>query len=154
MTSFCHGKDGKIIEANDAAVDSYGYSRDELFSLHLWDLFVDSRHSVTKSEQMEEDARDGLRFEGINRRKDETTFSVEISASLVEMGDKRIYQYIIRDISERKLKEKILQESEQQLRFFSSQLMIVQENERRRISKELHVNGAGLDDPEVSSQLH
>ena len=54
------------------------------------------------------------------------------------MGDKRIYQYIIRDISERKLKEKILQESEEQLRFFSSQLMVVQENERRRISKELH----------------
>jgi PAS domain S-box-containing protein len=131
-------KDWKIIEANDLAVDSYGYSRDELFSLHLSDLFVDSRHSVTEPEQMEEEARDGLRFEGINRRKDGTTFPAEISASLVEMGDKRIYQSIIRDISERKLKEKILQESEQQLRFFSSQLMIVQENERRRISKELH----------------
>jgi PAS domain S-box-containing protein len=131
-------KDGKIIEANDSAADSYGYSRDELFGLHLWDLFADSSHPMTGSEQMEEDARDGLRFEGINRRKDGTTFPAEISASLVEMGDKSIYQYIIRDITERKLKEKILQESEQQLRFFSSQLMIVQENERRRISKELH----------------
>ena len=131
-------KDGKVIEANDSAVDSYGYSRDELFTLHFWDLFVDSRHPVTEPEQMEEKARDGLRFEGINRRKDGTTFPAEISASLVEMGDKRIYQYIIRDISERKLKEKILQESEQQLRFFSSQLLIVQENERSRISKELH----------------
>lgn len=131
-------KDWKIIEANDRAVDSYGYSRGELFRLHLWDLFADSRRSVTDSEQMEEEARDGLRFEGINRHRDGTTFPAEISASLVEMNDKRIYQYIIRDISERKLKEKILQESEQQLRFFSSQLMIVQENERRRISKELH----------------
>ena len=130
-------KDGKIIEANDSAVDSYGYSRDELFTLHLWDLFEDSPHSVTKPEPWEE-ARDGLRFEDINRRKDGTTFSAEISASLVEIGDKRIYQYIIRDISERKLKEKILQESEEQLRFFSSQLLIVQENERCRISKELH----------------
>jgi signal transduction histidine kinase len=101
-------------------------------------LFADRRHSMTEPEQMETEAREGLRFEGINCRQDGTTFPVEISASLVEMGDKRIYQYIIRDISERKLKEKILQESEQQLRFFSSQLMIVQENERRRISKELH----------------
>ena len=131
-------KDGKIIEANDSAVDSYGYSRDELFSLHLWDLFEDSPNSVTKPEPLEEGARDGLRFEGLNRRQDGTTFSAEISASLVEIGDKRIYQYIIRDISERKLKEKILQESEEQLRFFSSQLLIVQENERCRISKELH----------------
>ena len=129
---------GRLSKPMTRAVDSYGYSRDELFTLHLWDLFVDSRHSVTEPEQMEEEARDGLRFEGINRRKDGTTFPAEISASLVEMGDKRIYQYIIRDISERKLKEKILQESEQQLRFFSSQLLIVQENERCRISKELH----------------
>jgi len=35
-------------------------------------------------------------------------------------------------------KEKALKESEAQLRFLSSQLMIVQEQERRRISKELH----------------
>lgn len=131
-------QDGKIIEANDSAVNSYGYSRDELFTLQLSDLFMDSRHSVTEPEQIKDEARDGLRFEGLNRRQDGTTFPAEISASLVEMGDKRIYQYIIRDISERKLKEKILQESEQQLRFFSSQLLIVQENERNRISKELH----------------
>lgn len=131
-------KDWKIIEANDRAVDSYGYSRDELFSLHLWDVFVDNCHSVNETEQMEQQARDGLRFESVHRRKDGTTFPVEIGASLVEMGEKRIYQYIIRDISERKLKEKILQDSEQQLRFFSSQLLIVQENERCRISKELH----------------
>jgi PAS domain S-box-containing protein len=144
LTKFAHDiilvtdMDGKIIEANDTAVDSYGYSREELFILHLWDLFEDSSPSVTGHEQPAEEARNGLRFEGINRRQDGTTFPVEISASLVEMGDKRIHQYIIRDISERKLKEKILQESEQQLRFFSSQLLIVQENERRRISKELH----------------
>jgi PAS domain S-box-containing protein len=131
-------EDGKIIEANDSAVNSYGYSRDELFTLHLWELFGDSHYCVTEPEQMEAEARDGLRFEGINRRQDGTTFPAEISASLVEMGDKRIYQYIIRNISERKLKEKILKESEQQLRFFSSQMLIVQENERRRISKELH----------------
>ncbi len=35
------------------------------------------------------------------------------------------------------MKEKALLESEQQLRFLSSQLLIIQENERRRISKEL-----------------
>ena len=34
-------KDWKIIEANDRAVDAYGYNRDELFNLHLWDLFSD-----------------------------------------------------------------------------------------------------------------
>lgn len=36
------------------------------------------------------------------------------------------------------MKEKALLESEQQLRFLSFQLLIIQENERRRIAKELH----------------
>jgi len=131
-------KDWKIIEANDRAVDSYGYSRDELFNLYLWDLFGDNSFSVIEPQKMAEEARAGLRFEGINRRQDGTTFPAEISASLLEIDDKRIYQYIIRDITERKSKEQALRESEEQLRFFSSQLLIVQESERCRISKELH----------------
>ena len=87
---------------------------------------------------MEKEAQDGFRFEATNCRKDGTTFPAEISSSRIDMGDNCIYQYIIRDVSERKLKEKALLESEQQLRFLSSQLLIIQENERRRISKELH----------------
>jgi PAS domain S-box-containing protein len=130
-------KDGKIIEANDRAVDAYGYNRVELFNLHLGDLFSD--HSfMTAPEKMEQEAQDGFRFEAANCRKDGSTFPAEISSSRIEMGENCIYQYIIRDSSGRKFKEKALQESEQQLRFLSSQLLIVQENERRRIAKELH----------------
>jgi PAS domain S-box-containing protein len=42
------------------------------------------------------------------------------------------------ELNERKRAEKILQESERQLRSLSSQLLTVQENERRRIARELH----------------
>jgi PAS domain S-box-containing protein len=128
---------GKIIEANDRAVDSYGYNRDELFNLHLVDLVSDPRF-LTEAEKMEQEAQDGFRSEAANCRKDGSTFPAEISSSLIKMGDSRIHQYIIRDVSDRKFKEQALEESEQQLRFLSSQLLIVQENERRRVSKELH----------------
>jgi PAS domain S-box-containing protein len=130
-------KDWKIIEANDRAMDAYGYKREELFDLHLWDLLAD-RCPMTEPEKMEKEAHAGFQFEAVNCRKDGSTFPAEISSSLIEMGDYCIYQYIIRDVSERKFKEKALRESEQQLRFLSSQLLIVQENERHRISKELH----------------
>jgi PAS domain S-box-containing protein len=130
-------RDWQIIEANDRALESYGYNREELLNLHLWDLVVDG-HSVTKLENWEQEVQNGFRFEATNCRKDGTTFPAEISSSLIEMGASRIYQYIIRDVSERKSKEKALQESEQQLRYLSSQLLIVQENERRWISNELH----------------
>jgi PAS domain S-box-containing protein len=42
------------------------------------------------------------------------------------------------DITARKQAEAFLQESEKQLRFLASQLLSTQENERRRISRELH----------------
>jgi signal transduction histidine kinase len=45
---------------------------------------------------------------------------------------------IITDITERKIAEDALGESEKQLRYLSSQLLTAQETERRRISKELH----------------
>ncbi len=127
----------QIIEANDRAVDAYGYSRYELFNLHLWDLFSD-HYFMTEPEKMEQEAIDGCRFEAANCRKDGSTFPAEISSSRIEMGDSSIYQYIIRDVSDRKFKEKALRDSERQLRFLSSQLLIVQEQERRRISKEIH----------------
>lgn len=43
-----------------------------------------------------------------------------------------------RDITERKRAEESLRESEQQLRSLSSQILTAQENERRRIARELH----------------
>ncbi|RJR34730.1 MAG: PAS domain-containing sensor histidine kinase [Deltaproteobacteria bacterium] len=131
-------REGKIVEANDLAVASYGYERPELFNLHLGDLFVDGGRSWEEKKELEMEEKNGLRFEAVNRRKDGTTFPVEISSSLMEIGGSRLYQYIIRDISERKRREKALRESEEQLRFLSSQLLIVQEKERHRISKELH----------------
>jgi signal transduction histidine kinase len=45
---------------------------------------------------------------------------------------------IITDITERKQVEEALRESEKQLRYLSSQLMTIQEQERKRISAELH----------------
>jgi PAS domain S-box-containing protein len=130
-------KDWKIIEANDRAVNAFGYAREELFNLYLWDLFSD-HYFMAEPEKLEQEAQAGFRFEATNCRRNGSTFPAEISASLLDKGDNRIYQYVIRDVSGRKSKEKALRESARQLRFLSSQLLIVQENERRRIAKELH----------------
>ena len=43
-----------------------------------------------------------------------------------------------RDITEKRVAEDALRESEQALRFLSSQLLTVQENERKRVARELH----------------
>ncbi len=132
-----------IIEANHRALASYGYSHDEFRKLSFGDLFLSSE-SLVEGQNLEMDKPSQM-FEAVHRRKDNTTFPVEISCSLMETNEERFYQCIIRDISERKQAENTLHESEQQLRYISSQLLIVQEEERHRISKELHDElGQGL----------
>ena len=131
-------QDWKIVEANDRAAAAYGYERDELFSLHLRNLFLDRGWIQAENNISEKKGKDGVRFEAINHRKDGTTFPVEISSSVMEIGGSRFYQLIIRDATERKGREQALEESQKQLRFLSSKLLIVGENERRRVSLELH----------------
>jgi light-regulated signal transduction histidine kinase (bacteriophytochrome) len=47
----------------------------------------------------------GFIYEGIHRRKDGTSFPVEVSSRIIDVEEKQYYQAIIRDISERKQAE-------------------------------------------------
>jgi signal transduction histidine kinase len=80
----------------------------------------------------------GLIFEAVQQRKDGTTFPVEVSLRLLEVEGEKLFQEIIRDITERKQSEEVLKESAKNLRHLASQLLRAQEDERKRISLELH----------------
>jgi len=111
---FIRKSDGQIIEANDAAINAYQYSRDELLSLSVYDLRVDTQQFVT--EQMEKAAAEGLLFQTTHRRKDGSTFPVEVSSHQAEIDGEYILVSVIRDISERKQIEIALRESEHRVR--------------------------------------
>lgn len=111
---FIDTDDGRITEANDAAIQAYRYTREELLSLTVFDLrerdpFVQSqlRHAEEK----------GLFFETVHIRKDGTSFPVEVSSKGTTIGNKRVNLSIIRDITERKCAERNLRESEEKYRY-------------------------------------
>lgn len=104
---------GRIIEANEAAVKAYGYSHEELLSLTSFDL---EEANDIKKDQIEKAYKKGIFLEAIHKRKDGSTFPVEISAQGADMGDKQIIVSIIRDITDRKNVEKSLRESKNRLR--------------------------------------
>lgn len=109
-------KEGTIVEVNDQACKSHGYSREELLKLSINNLRpVSVQNQIQKYyEQLTE--TEGKIFESIHVTKEEKEFPVEISARLFSIDNEVYYQSIIRDISDRKKNEEELKASEEQYR--------------------------------------
>ena len=100
-----------IIDANQHACDSLGYTREELLSLSMID--IDACVTTEDSNKVRDQLVLGVpvTHEGVHRRKDGTTFPVEIRVSLYESGDRRLVCGLARDITERKQAEERLKEA-------------------------------------------
>jgi PAS domain S-box-containing protein len=102
--------DGQIIEANRAAEIAYGYSREELRKLLIFDLRVDESRIVIH-EQMQKALSEGILFETYHKRKDGTVFPIEVSSRGEILPDGPVILSIVRDISKRKQMEEQLARS-------------------------------------------
>lgn len=105
--------DGNIIEVNKQAVDIYGYTEEELRAKSIRDLRV-------SDEGLEQDLvaanETGILFETVHRRKDGTTFHVEVSSQSTFFRDRKILFSIVRDITERKKAELKINENQMKYR--------------------------------------
>jgi len=108
--------DWKIIEANEKAVISYGYTLNELLQMNINALRAPEARDVLISQMKQVQEHEGLIFETMHQKKDGTKFPVEVSSRVIEIEGRKVYQNIIRDISDRKKAEAELLESEERLR--------------------------------------
>lgn len=112
----------RYIDFNQTACEKLGYSREELSRLGVIDI---ARH-ITSMEVWKEridlvHQKGGLIFETQYRRKDGSTFPVEVSARMRKYGDQTILVAIVRDISERTQALAALKASEERLQVFFHQ---------------------------------
>ncbi len=112
---FVRHSDGKILEANTAAVSVYQYSHDELLTKTIFDLQAPETNEQLLP-QMDTSASSGLILETVHIKKSGERFPVEVNSQGAIIGNEPILLSIVRDISQRKIAEQMLQESENNLR--------------------------------------
>ncbi|MCU0461888.1 MAG: PAS domain S-box protein [Bacteroidales bacterium] len=105
-----------IVEANDKAMETYRYDRDEFIGHSVRILRTDLTIDKLESDLKELNEVGYSTYETIHKRKDGTIFPIEISARKLEIESTVYYQSISRDITDRKLADETLRESEERFR--------------------------------------
>ncbi len=107
-----------IVDANTAAFTKHGYSREEMIGKPVF--FLDTEAAAAKNRAASRLARERsgpLIFESEHLRKDGTSFPVEVSSTLIRLGGEPLFILSIeRDITERKIAEQALMQSEMKFR--------------------------------------
>lgn len=96
------------IDANQAAVDLYGYSKDELLALKAPDLSAEPDETGRRIQTDDGLVRIPLRY---HQKKDGTVFPVEIMARFFQLNQRRVLLAAMRDITEQRDAERAVQDS-------------------------------------------
>ena len=99
---FWFDKDANFIEVNDAACKYWGYSREELLQLTVFDLNP-NMNTGNWAAHWEEKRKNSSTFESTHRRKNGEIFPVDITDNFVELDGVVYSCAIVRDITRRKM---------------------------------------------------
>ena len=112
---FVYDLSGQLIDVNQQACESLGYTRGELLALAACDL--DAEFDAEKNVERWKAMVPGVpnTAEGTMRRKDGTTFPVESRIAAFRSEGQKLVLALVRDITERKHAEEALQQTHEQL---------------------------------------
>lgn len=144
LTQFCVDKasfgifriseGGEIMFANELACRSLGNTPEELCSMSVFDIDPNFSLELFQEHRKKLLAEGSRTFETIHRRKDGSTFPVEITVNYLEYQGRGFTVSFAKDISERKMAEEELRQKKQQLEELNHTLrqMVKKEVEKNR----------------------
>ncbi len=109
---------GRIVDANESACKHLGYTRHELLELSVSDIEVSHTPEAINEICGRVETDGPVLLEGIHRRKDGSTFPVEVSLGMLQDENPPLLLAIVRDTTERKKAKEALRESENRFRLF------------------------------------
>ena len=130
---FVTTRDGIIEESNKAFVDLSGYTKEELHSINVIELYVDASYRKKFRDEIEKNGFISS-FEFNFKRKDGSTRICLISATVLYNKKRKIegYKGILRDITEQRKMEETLKESQRRYQSLfensGSAMIIVEED--------------------------
>ena len=118
--------DGRILYANQAAAEAYGYGMGELHGMSILDLrAAETQHLVT--DQLKAALSSGTLFRTWHRRKNGEVFPVEVSSKKIDIAGITAGISIIRDISQISVIEQALSQSDQKQQTLTEELIAANE---------------------------
>ncbi|MEQ6118036.1 PAS domain-containing sensor histidine kinase [Reichenbachiella sp. MALMAid0571] len=110
-----HDMEMNILNANNSAVEMFGFSMSELLKKSIFDLHTEDEleHSAEVLDKMQQEKK--LSVETSFKRKDGSVFMAEATPCKYILGEKPLIHVFIQNITERKLSERKLQESKSAL---------------------------------------
>lgn len=96
-----HDLNGKVIDVNRQACESLGYNKQELLQLNIEDIDVGPNPVSLKDIVKTLSKRTSIHIQGLHRRKDGSTFPVEVNLGLLEKDNTKLILALARDMSKR-----------------------------------------------------
>ena len=118
---FVHDLQGRFVDVNRRACESLGYAKGELLDMSVADVEVG--HDPGSLKRLWEEVSSGtpVTLEGEHRRKDGSTFPVEVRVGVFGNGGRPLVLALARDVTARKRAEEELRRSEERYRTFIDQ---------------------------------
>jgi PAS domain S-box-containing protein len=127
----------RFLEVNKAAINHYGYSREEFLQMNLYDIRPPERMEQLRQLYATE-VPDSFVVETVHRKKNGELIIVEVSANKIVYGNHEARLALLLDQTEKERARKEILNTTEELRQLTAHLQNIREQERKIVAREIH----------------